>query len=401
MKRVVGLAILGYGTVGQGIVKLIREKQDSIKFYTNAEIEIKKVLVRTIRDSYEVDIDKKLLTNDFEEILNDPSIDIVVEVTSSVDEAKDMMLRAMKNGKHVVSANKAAISKYFPELNDLARDMNLHFLHEAAVAGGIPVLKPLGDLVMENEITRVRGILNGTCNYILSKMTEEGLDYKDVLKEAQELGYAEADPSADVEGFDTHRKLRILSTMAFRQEVSEDDILVDGISKITVDDIRILKNRDRTIKLIGDAYIEDGKIKACVAPVGVYSDSYFASVRGAFNSVTVFGDMVGELKFYGQGAGMLPTANAIINDIIDIIFDRQSKVRLGEGLDRQIDSSDIRADFYLRYDRNLVNLDGFDEEVIDDKLKASLIKDAKYVDLKEKLEADPNSLIVRLEGRNY
>lgn len=232
-------------------------------------------------------------------------------------------------------------------------------------------------------------------------MTEEGLDYSDVLKEAQDLGYAEADPSADVEGFDTHRKLRILSTMAFRQEVSEDDILVDGISKITADDIRILKDNGRTIKLIGDSYIEDNKIKACVAPVGVYSDSYFASVRGAFNSVTVFGDMVGELKFYGQGAGMLPTANAIINDIIDIIFDRQSKVRLGEGLNRKIDSSDIRADFYLRYDRNLVNLDDFDEEVIDDKLKASLIRDAKYVDLKERLEADPNSLIVRLEGRDY
>lgn len=302
-------------------------------------------MVRKVRDSYGVDIDKNLLTTDFDEIINDSSIDIVVEVTSSVDQAKDMMLKAMKNGKHVVSANKAAISKYFPELNDLARDMNLHFLHEAAVAGGIPVLKPLGDLVMENEITRVRGILNGTCNCILSKMTEEGLDYSDVLKEAQDLGYAEADPSADVEGFDTHRKLRILSTMAFRQEVSEDDILVDGISKITADDIRILKDNGRTIKLIGDSYIEDNKIKACVAPVGVYSDSYFASVRGAFNSVTVFGDMVGELKFYGQGAGMLPTANAIINDIIDIIFDRQSKVRLGEGLNRKIDSSDIRADF--------------------------------------------------------
>lgn len=401
MKRVVGLAILGYGTVGQGVAKIIRKKHDSIMYYTNAEIEIKKVLEIDPNKEFEVDIDRSLLTDDFEEILNDDTIDIVVEVTSALDPAKDMMIRSMEKGKHVVSANKAAISKYFAELNDLARDKNLHFLHEAAVAGGIPVLRPLGDLVMENDISRVRGILNGTGNYILSKMTEEGLGYDVVLKEAQDLGYAEADPSADVNGDDTLRKLRILSTMAFRQEVEEEDILLEGISKVKASDIENLGKLNRTIKLIGDAWIEDEKIKAIVQPVGVYSDSYFASVRDAYNSVTIHGDMVGELKFYGSGAGMLPTANAIVNDILDVVFNRQSKVRLGEGLNREIASQKITGDFYVSYDESLADLTSFDTEIVEESPRAVLVKGASFVEVKEALAGDEDALIVRLEGEDY
>ncbi|NVF10553.1 homoserine dehydrogenase [Anaerococcus sp. AGMB00486] len=399
MKRIVGIAILGFGTVGQGVYKIIKEKHDSIMYYTNAEIDIKKILVRNFNKEYKVEIDRNLLTNNFEEILNDDAIDIIVEVTSSIDQAKDMMVMAMNKGKDIVSANKAAISKYFNELNDLARDNNLHFLHEAAVAGGIPVLKPLGDLVMENDITRVRGILNGTCNFILSKMTEEGEDYENVLKKAQELGYAEADPSSDVDGIDTLRKLRILSTMAFRQDVDENDILLEGISNIKACDIKNLAKLNRTIKLIGDAWVEDEKIKAIVQPVAVYSNSYFASVREAYNSVTVYGDMVGELKFYGAGAGMLPTANAVTNDIIDILFDRQSKVRLGEGLNRQITKDEIKGDFYVRYNSEIISLDSFKRKKLTN--ESYLIKNCQYEKLKRALKKDSNSIIIRLESEDY
>ncbi|MDY3007348.1 homoserine dehydrogenase [Anaerococcus porci] len=399
MKRIVGIAILGFGTVGQGVYKIIKEKHDSIMYYTNAEIDIKKILVRNFNKEYKVEIDRNLLTNNFEEILNDDAIDIIVEVTSSIDQAKDMMVMAMNKGKDIVSANKAAISKYFNELNDLARDNNLHFLHEAAVAGGIPVLKPLGDLVMENDITRVRGILNGTCNFILSKMTEEGEDYENVLKKAQELGYAEADPSSDVDGLDTLRKLRILSTMAFRQDVDENDILLEGISNIKACDIKNLAKLNRTIKLIGDAWVEDEKIKAIVQPVAVYSNSYFASVREAYNSVTVYGDMVGELKFYGAGAGMLPTANAVTNDIIDILFDRQSKVRLGEGLNRQIAKDEIKGDFYVRYNSEIISLDSFKRKKLTN--ESYLIKNCQYEKLKRALKKDSNSIIIRLESEDY
>lgn len=399
--RKVGLAILGYGTVGQGVAKIIQDKMDLISFYSNCELEIKRVLEIDFDRPRQVELPREIFTDNIDDIISDDSIEIVVEVTSALDPAKDMIVRALESGKSVVSANKAAISRYYEDLSSLAKEKNVHFLYEASVAGGIPILKPLTDIVMHNEIDRVRGILNGTGNYILSKMTEEGLDYSEVLKEAQALGYAEADPSSDVNGTDTLRKLRILSTIAFRQRVGEEDILLEGISKITAEDIINLDEMHRTIKLIGDAWVEDGEVKAVVQPVAVYSDSYFASVTDAYNSVTVHGDVVGELKFYGSGAGMLPTGDAIMRDILDIVMTRQSKSQYGVGQNRPVKSSDIRGDFYIRYNPSKADLSSYGGEEISQDPRIVVVEDINLKEAMDKLKADEDALIIRLEGEDY
>lgn len=397
----IGIAILGYGTVGQGVAKIIQDKADLISAYTGFELEIKRVLEINLDAERQVKLDKDLFTDDIDDIVNDSDIDIVIEVTSALEPAKDMIIKSLSSGKSVVTANKAVVSKYFEEITALADEKDLYFLYEASVGGGIPIIKALYDVVMQNEINRVRGILNGTCNYILTKMTEEGLDYDEVLKEAQELGYAEADPTSDINGTDTLRKLRILSTIAFRQKVLEEDILIEGISNITAEDIINLDEMDRTIRLIGDAWIENDEVMAVVQPVAVYSDSYFASVNEAFNSVTVHGDMVGELKFYGSGAGMLPTGNAIVNDVIDIILQRQCKLKYGEGNKIKVDSTDIHGDFYIRFNPEKVDLSEYKTEEISSEPRVIIAEDVNLKKMMTKLKDDEDSVIIRLEGEDY
>lgn len=394
------IGLLGYGTVGQGVAKIIQDKRDLLKELTGIDFEIKKVLVNNIDKEREVKLPAQLFTTNAKDVIDDPEIDIIVEVISAIEPARDMIVRAMENGKSVVSANKAVISKYFEEFSQLAEKNDVHFLYEASVAGGIPVIKPLEDIVMQNEVSRVRGILNGTCNYILSKMSENKQGYAEVLQEAKRLGYAEADPSADVNGDDTLRKLRILSTIAFSQKVSEEDIILEGISKITSEDIENLAKFNKTIKLIADAWIEDDEIMAVVQPVAVDKGTYFASVNDAYNSVTINGDMVGELKFYGSGAGMLATGNAVMNDVIDIALNRQVKKGYRESEERKIVSQDLHGDFYIRYKPSKVNpSDKENEKNITS--KHMFLEDTNLRDLQEKLKADEEAVIIRLEGADY
>lgn len=342
------VGLLGLGTVGQGVVEMLGERQEEISALLGKKVEIAKALVTDLSKEREINLDKELMTDDFNQILNDDSIDVIVEVTSSLEEAYGYMKSSLEKGKHVVSANKAALSKYFEELSSLAEEKGLALLYEASVAGGIPVLKPLKEELILNEIDQVQGILNGTCNYILTRMTEEGLDYGQVLKAAQDLGYAEADPAADVEGLDTLRKLRILATLALQGKVEEEDIILEGIERIKAVDIERIKALNSSFKLIGQADYSDGGFSALVMPAVVTKDSYFASVNQASNSVAFEGSNVGQLKFYGPGAGKLPTANAILTDLLDIGLDnyRKESPLADRSLENRNDQ--LVGKFYLR-----------------------------------------------------
>ncbi|WP_352418975.1 homoserine dehydrogenase [Proteiniborus sp.] len=344
----IGIGLLGLGTVGTGVVEILEKRQEELKSLTGKEIRIKKILVKNINKKREIQIKENIITSDFEEILNDKDISIVVELTGDLEQSYKYIKSALNSGKNIVTANKAVVSKYFEELSSLAAEKNLAFLYEASVGGGIPILKPLKEELALNKITEVQGILNGTCNYILTKMFNEGLDYKEVLKIAQDMGYAEADPTADVEGHDTLRKLRILGTLALQGKIDENDILLEGISKITSFDIEQIKKMNSTVKLIGEVKGLDGGFTALVQPTIIKEDSYFANVNMAFNSVVFTGDNVGELKFYGSGAGKLPTANAVLGDVLDIINGTYRKGNpLGERKLRNL-NTELKSEYYLR-----------------------------------------------------
>ena len=344
----VGIGLLGLGTVGTGVVEILEKRQKEIYGLTGQEVKIKRILVKDKDKDREIKLDKNLITTNFKEIIDDKDIDIIVEVTGDLEGSYYYIIEALNNNKHIVTANKAVVSRYFEELSSMAEKKNLAFLYEASVGGGIPVLKPLKEQLDLNSITEVQGILNGTCNYILTRMFSEGLDYDEVLKIAQDLGYAEAEPSADVEGHDTLRKLRILGTLALQGKIGEEDILREGIERITSFDIRQIKMMNSTVKLLGEVKeLEDG-YTALVQPTIVNTNSYFANVNYAFNSVAFRGNNVGELKFYGSGAGKLPTANAVLSDIIDIV---QNSYRKGNSLgERKLVNLNegLNGEYYLR-----------------------------------------------------
>lgn len=342
------IGLLGLGTVGTGVVEILEKRRDKLKDLTGQDINIKKVLVKNLNKERPIELKSDILTTNYEEILLDEDINIIVEVTGDLEKSYKYISDALKKGKHVVTANKAVVSKYFEELSSLAAKNNVGFLYEASVGGGIPVLKPLKEALALNEIIEVQGILNGTCNYILTRMMNEGKSYEDVLKSAQELGYAEADPTADVEGHDTLRKLRILSTLALQGQIKEEDILLNGISNITSFDINHIKNMNSTIKLVAEAKALDDGFTAIVLPMIVPDSNYFANVNMAYNSVAFKGNNVGELKFYGAGAGKLPTANAVLSDVIDIVMNTYRKGNpLGHRMMKNLNST-IGAKYYLR-----------------------------------------------------
>lgn len=342
----IGIGLLGLGTVGQGVVEILEERRDALKSLLKEDISIKKILVRDIHKKRNIKVSEGILTDDFQDIL-DEEVDIVIEVTSDLEQSYRYIVEAMNRGKHIVTANKAIVSKYFEELNELSIKNGVGFLYEASVGGGIPVLKPLKEQIVLNDIDEVQGILNGTCNYILTNMFERDLDYDEVLRTAQELGYAEADPSADVQGHDTLRKLRILATLGLQGKITEEDILLEGIDNINAFDIAQIKRLDSTIKLIGEAKRRGDGFTAVVQPMIIKNDSYFASVNGAFNSVAFKGNNVGELKFYGSGAGKLPTANAILSDVIDTIMDSHRENSLGDDV-LSNENHMIQGQYYIR-----------------------------------------------------
>lgn len=316
MKDSIQIGMLGLGTVGTGVAKILSQSGASIAQKVGRPIVLKKVLVRDVNKARSLP-QPVVLTNRAEDILEDPDIDIVIEVMGGEEPAKEYMLRAMRAGKHVVTANKDVVAQHGKELFAAAEAAQVDFLFEASVAGGIPIIRPLKQCLAGNRIHEVMGIVNGTTNYMLTKMTKEGLDFAEVLAEAQAKGYAEADPTADVGGLDAARKLAILASIAFNARVTFDDVYVEGITSISREDIAYATELGYVIKLLAIAREEEGRISVRVHPTFLPNTHPLANVNDVFNAVFIRGDAVGETMFYGRGAGELPTASAVVGDVID------------------------------------------------------------------------------------
>lgn len=314
----INVGLLGCGTVGGGVVKLLAKNQETIGQKTGTDIKIKKVLERDIQKCRQIGLGEEMITDRFEDIIDDDSIDIVVELIGGIEPAFSFIMAAMKRGKHVVTANKDLIAIKGEELFTTARDNNVDFYFEASVAGGIPIVYPLKQSLAGNHIQEVIGILNGTTNYILTKMSREGRDYNEVLSEAQKLGYAESDPTSDVGGLDAARKIAILSSIAFNSRVTLDDVYVEGITAITPKDIQYARELGFVVKLLAIAKEVEGKVQARVHPAFIPNNHPLANVNDVFNAVFVRGDAVGEIMHYGRGAGEMPTASAVVGDIIEV-----------------------------------------------------------------------------------
>lgn len=312
----VNVAVLGYGTVGSGVVEVIRSNQKSINQKAGQEVHIKYVL--DLRD-FPGDPVEEILVHDFDTILNDKEVAVVVEVMGGVNPAYTFVSKCLKAGKSVCTSNKELVAKHGSELLELAKEHNVNFLFEASVGGGIPIIRPLNSSLTADEIQEITGILNGTTNFILSKMADEGWEFDEALKTAQELGYAERNPEADVEGYDACRKIAILSSLAFGLNVDYEDIYTEGITKVTSKDIAYAKKLGRAIKLLASSKKEDGKFYAMVAPFMIPKSHPLFSVNDVFNAVFVNGNMVGDVMFYGSGAGKLPTASAVAGDVVDAV----------------------------------------------------------------------------------
>ena len=310
------VALLGLGTVGGGVYKLIQRRSESMIHTVGAELEVEKILVHSLHKKRE-GVDTELLTTDWKSIVNDPEIQIVIEVMGGIEPAKSMIEEALGAGKHVVTANKDLMAEHGGELLDLAAAHGCDLLFEASVAGAIPIIRPLKQCLAGNEISEVMGIVNGTTNYILTKMFEENMSFEAALAKATELGYAEADPTADVEGLDAGRKVAILSSIAFHSRVQFKDVYTEGITKITPADMEYAKELGMTIKLLATSRRIGDSFYAMVAPFLVGQSSPLYSVNDVFNAVFVHGNMLGDAMFYGSGAGKLPTASAVVGDIVD------------------------------------------------------------------------------------
>lgn len=338
------IAIMGFGTVGTGVEEILyKKKKDLLK--NNFDIKIERILIKN-KNKERKPHDKTLIfTDDFDEILSSP-VDTVIDVTSNLEETYERIVKLMKSGKNIVTANKAVVSKYFEDLNALARENKVYFAYEAAVAGAIPIIHPLMEEVFFNDIYEISGILNGTSNYILSKMEREGSSYDEVLKEAQDLGYAEADPSADVAGLDAMRKIRILSSLAYRSKISEDEIFTFGIDKVKKSDFDFAKDLGYSIRLLGKSSLSAGKINISVMP-RFLRDDFFANTFDGTNAIKVQGENFKSYELKGPGAGKLETADAIMRDLLRILAQREIKTFYQAGNSYPVENN-LEKKYYLR-----------------------------------------------------
>lgn len=310
----INVGILGYGTVGSGVFDILRENRDIIAGRTGEEVAVKYVL--DLRD-FPGDPVEPVLVHDFKEIEADEDVQIVVETMGGLHPAYEFVKACLEKGKSVCTSNKALVADFGPELIQIAKDHKASFLFEASVGGGIPVIRPLQSSLCPDEIMEISGILNGTTNYILTEMTDKGSDFDSVLKDAQALGYAEADPTADVEGQDACRKIAILTSLAYGKNLDFHDIYTEGITKITDRDIAYANKLGGKVKIFGSSKKVGDQVSAMVAPVMIYPDNPLYSVDGVFNAILVKGNMVGDVMFYGQGAGKLATASAVVSDVME------------------------------------------------------------------------------------
>ena len=317
------VAVLGYGTVGSGVVEVLNTNKDLIKERTLEEISIRYVL--DLKEFPGTPVEK-LIVHDFEQIVNDEEVDVVVEVMGGIEPANTFVRRSLEAGKSVVTSNKALVAKHGAELLKTAKEHQVNFLFEASVGGGIPIIRSLNNALTGDEIEEITGILNGTTNYMMTKMFYDGADYNEVLKEAQDNGYAERNPEADVEGYDACRKIAILSSIISGKYVDFEEIYTEGITRMTVRDILYAKKMGMTIKLLASAKREDDCVSAIVAPFLLLPSHPLYNIDGVFNSVFVKGNMLGDAMFYGSGAGKLPTASAVVGDIVDVVKNKGRNV---------------------------------------------------------------------------
>ncbi|NCB41275.1 MAG: homoserine dehydrogenase [Clostridia bacterium] len=312
------VALLGYGTVGSGTYKVLTENAQILSERIGASIKVEKILVQNASKDRDLDAPKNIFTTDFEEIISNPDIDIVAEMMGGLEPATSYMLAAIAAGKHVVSANKAALAKAAKELTKAAQVSNVMLRYEAAVCGAIPVMNAISTALSANKISKVQGIVNGTTNYILTQMDENKAAYENVLKDAQDKGFAEADPTGDVEGYDAANKLTLLIGAAFGEYIDPDDIAKEGITKITASDLEAAAKQNSKIKLIACAEKIGDSMKVSVKPTLVPLDNPLAQVRNEFNAVLISCNMAGDLFLQGRGAGALPTGSAVAGDIAEI-----------------------------------------------------------------------------------
>lgn len=321
------VAIMGYGTVGSGVYDIIKTNSDKLSRSANGEsVDIKYIL--DIRD-FDDHPEKELFTKEFNDILNDDEVSVIAEVMGGLHPAYEFTKSLLEAGKSVVTSNKELVATYGTELLEIARGKNVNYFFEASVGGGIPIIRPMHQCLTANNILKIAGILNGTTNYILDQMIRKGKTFETALKDAQNNGFAERNPAADIEGHDACRKIAILASLASGKMIDYNDIDTDGITNITLDDVKYAAAMDSVIKLIGYAqFDENGKVYSIVSPMVIKNSSPLAGVDGVFNAIMVTGDCVGDVMFYGKGAGKLPTASAVVADVVDAVkhSDRSKKI---------------------------------------------------------------------------
>ncbi|MDD1775286.1 MAG: homoserine dehydrogenase [Methanobacterium sp.] len=355
MNKAVNIGLIGFGTIGSGVVENFNLNLPLIEDKVGRKVVLKKIVDLDIATDRGVNVDPGILSTDVNDILEDPEIDIVIELIGGYQPALNFILTAISRGKHVVTANKALLAKHWEEVMASAQKNRVRIGFEASVGGGIPLLKPLNESLASNNIESIYGIINGTANYILTKMADEQRDFAEVLKEAQEKGYAEADPTFDIEGHDTAQKLIILTKLGFGVYIKQEEFHVEGITRITLDDIEYARELGCSIKLLAISTITDGELEVRVHPTLVDEKHLLSSINDVYNGVYLIGDVVGPVLMYGQGAGMMPTASAVVGDVIDIIEGMNCKivknVKYGPAKVRVThvkDISDIQTKYYLR-----------------------------------------------------
>ncbi|MGG3310229.1 homoserine dehydrogenase [Paenibacillus lautus] len=315
----VKVGLLGLGTVGTGVVRIVEGHQEDLSSQVGSPITIERIAVKHLEKYRSINVDQNKLTEDPWAVIRDPEIDVIVEVMGGIEQTKTYILEALERGKHIVTANKDLMALHGAEILAKAQEKQCDVFYEASVAGGIPIIRTLIEGFSSDRIMKIMGIVNGTTNFILSKMSQEGASYEDVLAEAQELGYAEADPTSDVEGLDAARKMAILGTLGFRTNVELQDVTVKGISQVTKEDIAYAKRLGYEMKLLGIAERQDDEFSITVQPTMVRKGHPIAAVNGVFNAVYVYGEAVGETMFYGAGAGEMPTATSVVADLVAVI----------------------------------------------------------------------------------
>lgn len=369
------IALLGLGTVGSGVVKIIEENRQQIKDTINKDIVIKHILVRDKSKKRPLNISQYHLTEDINDILNDNSIDIVVEVMGGIEPTVDWLRTALKNKKHVITANKDLLAIHLKLLEDLAEENGVALKFEASVAGGIPIVNAINNGLNANNISKFMGIFNGTSNFILSKMTHEQTTFKDALEEAQRLGFAEANPTDDVEGVDAARKVVITSYLSFNQVIKLNDVKLVGISDITLADINAASALNYKIKLIGKGTYENGYVNASVEPTLIHKNHQLAAVENEYNAIYVIGDAVGDTMFYGKGAGSLATGSAVVSDLLNVALFFESNLHT------------LPPHFELKTEETKEMMDGAEPVVIQEKSNYYIVISHSHKSL-EKVEYD-------------